>query len=166
MRGHTVRGNPEGFPVQHEELEYVGFWLRAGASAIDTVLLLIILLPILHAIYGPAYWASDALIQGPADFVFSWILPAVAVILFWMARQATPGKMAIGARIVDATSGQAASTGQLVTRYLGYYVSTIALCIGFVWIAFDHRKQGWHDKLAKTVVVRAKRRGPRKVEFG
>lgn len=152
--------------MQQEALEYVGFWLRAGASAIDTVLLAIILLPILHAIYGPAYWTSDALILGPADFVFSWILPAVAVILFWMARQATPGKMAIGARIVDATSGQAASTGQLVARYLGYYVSTIALCIGFVWIAFDDRKQGWHDKLAKTVVVRAKRRGPRKVEFG
>jgi len=73
-------------------------------------------------------------------------------------RQATPGKMAIGARVVDATTGQAPSTRQLVIRYLGYYVSTIPLMLGLIWVAFDPRKQGWHDKLAGTVVVRSKHR--------
>ncbi len=42
-------------------------------------------------------------------------------------------------------------------RYLGYFASTIPLCLGFLWIAFDKRKQGWHDKLAGTVVIRAQR---------
>jgi uncharacterized RDD family membrane protein YckC len=151
--------------MQQEDLEYVGFWPRVGASLIDTILLMIIVLPVIHMIYGPSYWVSDSLVQGPADFLVSWVMPAIAVILFWIARQATPGKMAIGAKIVDASTGQAASTGQLVGRYLGYYVSVLPLFLGIFWVAFDDRKQGWHDKLARTVVVRAKNRGPREVEF-
>jgi uncharacterized RDD family membrane protein YckC len=151
--------------LQQENLEYVGFWLRVGASLIDTVLVSIIVLPIIHLIYGPAYWVSSSFIQGPGDFLVSWVMPAVAVILFWIARQATPGKMAIGAKIVDASSGQAASPRQLVGRYFGYYASMLPLFLGFIWVAFDARKQGWHDKLAGTVVVRTKKRGQRAVEF-
>jgi uncharacterized RDD family membrane protein YckC len=44
-----------------------------------------------------------------------------------------------------------------VGRYFAYFVSTIPFCLGFLWVAFDKRKQGWHDKLAHTVVVRAAR---------
>jgi uncharacterized RDD family membrane protein YckC len=142
--------------VQDSNLEYVGFWARVGASLIDTVLLLIILLPVIYMVYGPAYWTSGSFIQGPLDFLINYVLPAVAIIAFWIARQATPGKMAIGAKIVDAKTGNPASTGQLVGRYLGYYVSSIPLFLGIFWVAFDDKKQGWHDKLAGTVVVRAK----------
>jgi uncharacterized RDD family membrane protein YckC len=151
--------------VQDSNLEYVGFWLRVGASLIDTVLLLIILLPIIHMVYGPAYWTSGSFIQGPVDFFINYVLPAIAIIAFWIARQATPGKMVIGAKIVDAKTGCPASTGQLVGRYLGYYVSSIPLFLGIFWVAFDDKKQGWHDKLAGTVVVRAKNRGSKEVEF-
>jgi uncharacterized RDD family membrane protein YckC len=28
------------------------------------------------------------------------------------------------------------------------------LLLGFIWVGFDQRKQGWHDKLAKTVVIK------------
>jgi uncharacterized RDD family membrane protein YckC len=38
--------------------------------------------------------------------------------------------------------------------------------LGIIWVAFDPRKQGWHDKLAGTVVVRPKNRGPVPVKFG
>jgi uncharacterized RDD family membrane protein YckC len=65
--------------------------------------------------------------------------------------------MAIGARIVDAKTGGKPATSQLVIRYLGYYVSTIPLFLGLIWVGFDPRKQGWHDKLAGTVVVRPSR---------
>ena len=146
--------------MQNENLEYVGFWARVGASLIDTVLMLMILLPIIHMVYGSAYWASDSFIQGPFDVLISYVLPAIAVIAFWIARQATPGKMAIGAKIVDSKTGKPAGTGQLVGRYLGYYVSVIPLFLGIFWVAFDDKKQGWHDKLAGTVVVRANDRGP------
>lgn len=99
------------------------------------------------------------------DFLLSWVFPAVAVVLFWVARQATPGKMAISAKIVDAISGNAPSTGQLIGRCLAYYLSTIPIGLGFIWVAFDKRKQGWHDKLAGTVVVRKKEREPSPVSF-
>ena len=95
--------------------------------------------------------------QGPADLLLNWVLPAVAVVLFWVYRQATPGKIAIGARIVDARTGGRPSTGQLIGRYFAYYVSMLPLMLGFIWVAFDARKQGWHDKLANTVVVRPKK---------
>ena len=148
-----------------EELEYVGFWPRVGASIIDTILVSLIIAPLATWIYGGDYWLDPALVKGPADALISWVLPSVAIVLFWVYRQATPGKMAIGARIVDARTGAPPGTGQLVGRYLGYFVSTIPLCLGLLWVAFDPRKQGWHDKLAGTVVVRSKHRGPATVSF-
>ena len=148
-----------------EDLEYVGFWPRVGASLIDTILLGIVVWPLLTAFYGDSYWTGDELVKGPMDFLLSWVFPAVAVILFWVAKQATPGKMAISAKIVDAKTGNAASIGQLVGRYAAYYLSAIPLLLGFIWVAFDDRKQGWHDKLAGTVVVRRKDRGPKPVTF-
>lgn len=151
--------------MEHDELEYVGFWARTGATLIDSVLIAAIVLPILTAFYGEAYWASTALIVGPMDFLVSWVLPAVAVIVFWVSKQATPGKMAVSAKIFDARTGNAASTGQLIGRYLAYYVSLIPLGLGYIWVAFDARKQGWHDKLAGTVVVRKKNRAPKPVSF-
>lgn len=149
-----------------EKLEYVGFWSRVWASIIDSVLLIAVTLPILLAIYGESYLSPDsAILHGPADFLISYIFPAVAVIAFWSAKQATPGKMVIGAKIVDASTGNVPTTGQLIGRYLGYYLSMIVLFLGFAWVGWDSRKQGWHDKLAGTVVVRLKDRQPKKVEF-
>jgi uncharacterized RDD family membrane protein YckC len=150
----------------NDDLEYAGFWLRVGAALIDTVLVSLIIWPVLTAVYGMDYWSGERLIQGPVDFLVSWILPAVAVILFWLARQATPGKMAIGARIVDAKTGGKPTTAQLLIRYAGYYVAMIPLFIGILWVAFDPRKQGWHDKMAGTVVVRRKGGTAAPVRFG
>ncbi|MCS4294513.1 putative RDD family membrane protein YckC [Comamonas sp. BIGb0152] len=138
------------------ELEYVGFWARVGAALIDTVVLLVIITPALVAIYGWEYFMAEGLVQGPADVLISWVLPAVACIWLWHKLRATPGKMLIGAEIVDAETGEAMSLGQSVVRYLGYFVSILPLCLGLIWVAFDPRKQGWHDKIAGTVVVRRK----------
>lgn len=151
--------------MQSHDLEYVGFWPRVGASLIDTVLLGVIIWPILTAFYGEGYWSSESFVQGPMDFLLSWIFPAVAVIVFWVTKQATPGKMAISAKIVDAESGLSSSTGQCIGRYLAYFLSVFPLFLGLIWVAFDGRKQGWHDKLAGTVVVRSKNRRVKPVVF-
>jgi uncharacterized RDD family membrane protein YckC len=136
---------------------YVGFWARVGASIIDTILVLVICVPLVTFFYGRDYWlGAGGFIAGPADFLINWVLPAIAVLLFWIYRQATPGKMAIGAKIVDEKTGGKPSTGQLIGRYLGYYVSILPLMLGIIWVAFDARKQGFHDKLAGTLVVRSK----------
>lgn len=151
--------------MQQDELEYVGFWSRVGAALIDTILLGVIIWPILTAIYGKSYWTSEALIQGPMDFLLSWVFPAIAVIIFWVTRQATPGKMAVSAKLVDAKTGNSPTKAQCIGRYLAYYISMLPLFMGVIWVAFDSRKQGWHDKLAGTVVVRKKNGETEPVSF-
>lgn len=136
-------------------IRYVGFWARAWATVIDTVLVTIVTFPLLLAVYGWAYLDSPAFVKGPWDFCISWILPALSIVGFWIAQSATPGKMLIKARIVDAATGGKPSPGQLILRYIGYLISSMPICLGFLWAAFDPKKQGWHDKLAKTVVVYA-----------
>ncbi|MES9886029.1 MAG: RDD family protein [Candidatus Sedimenticola sp. 6PFRAG1] len=79
----------------------------------------------------------------------------MAIILFWRYWGATPGKMLIHVKIVDARTYNPPSVGQLVGRYLGYLASAIPLMLGFIWIAFDRKKQGFHDKLSGTVVIRS-----------
>lgn len=137
-----------------QKQEYAGFWIRVGAALIDTLLLFLILVPVMWMIYGPSYWISDEFIQGFWDFIFSYVLPAIAVIVFWVYKSATPGKMATRLTIVDARTGAKPTTGRFVIRYLGYYVSMIPLFLGIIWVGIDPRKQGWHDKLAGTVVLR------------
>ncbi len=139
---------------QDEEFEYVGFWPRLGATIIDSILLSMILYPLLYTIYGKQYLTGEHIIAGGGDFIVSYVVPAIAIIAFWVYKSATPGKMAIRATIVDAKTGLQPSKGQLIGRYFAYYISTIPLCLGFLWIAWDPKKQGWHDKLAGTVVVR------------
>jgi uncharacterized RDD family membrane protein YckC len=145
------------------EQEYAGFWIRTGAAIIDTILMLIIIIPALTVIYGNGYWLNESLYQGFWDGMFNYILPAIAVILFWIYRSATPGKMATKLTIVDAKTGGKPTTGQFIGRYLGYYVAAIPLLLGIIWVAIDKRKQGWHDKLAGTVVIRSNLSEP--VEF-
>jgi uncharacterized RDD family membrane protein YckC len=142
--------------IDETQYEYAGFWARVGAALIDTILVAFLTIPLLTMVYGSAYWESERLVVGLADFLISWVLPAVAVIAFWVARGATPGKMAISAQVVDARTGNKPSTGQSIGRYLAYYVSTIPLGLGLLWVGIDSKKQGWHDKLAGTVVIRRK----------
>ncbi|NJD32504.1 MAG: RDD family protein [Gammaproteobacteria bacterium] len=144
-------------PIDESRYEYVGFWARVGASLVDTLLLCVILYPVLTLIYGRAYWSDPDLIKGPVDFVVQLVLPAIAIVAFWIARQATPGKMLIHARIVDAETGEPPTRAQAIRRYVGYYVSLFGIGLGFFWVAWDRRKQGWHDKLAGTVVIRPRR---------
>ena len=136
------------------EQDYAGFWIRVGASLIDTILVMVVTLPLATAIFGKAYWDSESLVAGLWDVVLSYILPAIAVIVFWVYKSATPGKMITNLIIVDAETGGKPSTGQFIGRYFAYYLSAIPLMLGFIWVAFDKRKQGWHDKLAGTVVIR------------
>jgi uncharacterized RDD family membrane protein YckC len=145
---------PKDITEQNEEFEYVGFWPRLGATIIDSVLLSMVVYPLLYTIYGNQYFADDRFISGGGDFIVRYVLPAVVIIAFWIYKSATPGKMAIRATIVDARTGLQPSKGQFIGRYFAYYLSAIPLGLGFLWIARDPRKQGWHDKLAGTVVVR------------
>ena len=142
-----------------EKLEYVGFGLRLLAASIDAILFLALTTPLLVALYGWGYFvdADRPLIAGPADFLISWVFPTLATVVLWRWIGTTPGKRLIGARVVDEKTFGRLSMRQAITRSLAYIVSTVPLCAGFFWVAFDARRQGWHDKLAGSVVVRHKR---------
>ena len=156
-----------------DEVRYAGFWVRAAAALIDSVLVSMIVAPPLYWIYGKGYFTqmfdlgplldpdrlledmqSSQIGQGPADVLLTWVLPAVGVVLFWMARSATPGKIWLSLKIVDADTLGPVRPAQAIGRYLGYYLSMFGLFLGFLWVAFDPRKQGWHDKVAGTVVIK------------
>jgi uncharacterized RDD family membrane protein YckC len=145
---------------------YAGFWIRFAAFLIDSILVAMVIAPLLTAIYGADYWALPTGAPEATgslgkfrfwDFLLTYVLPAVAFIMFWIYRSATPGKMCLRLSIVDANTGGKPSTGQLIGRYLGYYVSMLPLMLGFIWVGLDRRKQGWHDKLAGTLVVRGRK---------
>lgn len=135
------------------EPEYAGFWLRVAASIVDNIILAVVVLPILIVIYGTDYFLDEAPIKGVWDVFFNYIFPMFVIITFWVYKSATPGKMIVRTKIVDARTGGRPSTGQFVGRYFAYIISMLPLLMGFIWVAFDKRKQGWHDKLANTVVI-------------
>lgn len=138
-----------------QDLQYAGFWIRVGASLIDTLLVFLLTVPILYLFYGQSYWLDESMIKGFWDVVVSYVFPTAAVITFWVYKSATPGKMATHLTIVDAKTGGKPTTAQFVIRYLGYYVSIIPLFLGLIWVGIDKCKQGFHDKMAGTVVLRS-----------
>jgi len=142
------------------EPEYIGFWLRVAAAFIDTAAVSLIILPVLLFIFSDALPIHDSKILFVIHAIITYGLPFVAIILFWIYKSATPGKMLIDAIIVDAETLGPPSKWQLIVRYLGYYVSIIPLCLGLFWVGWDKRKQGFHDKLAHTVVIRKSTRPP------
>ena len=142
--------------MQEQSLNYAGFWVRVGATLIDTLLIISVTFPMLIAVYGWKYFSTEntSFLAGPADFLISYIFPAMAVIVFWYFKSATPGKILLSIKIIDAKTGGKPSLWRFIGRYFAYFVSMLPLGLGFLWVAFDKKKQGWHDKLAGTILVK------------
>lgn len=136
------------------DIEYAGFWIRVAAALIDTIVLMAVLVIPLSLIYGESYWTGDQIVSGFWYAMLSYVFPIVATIWFWLRYRGTPGKMFLKLRIVDGTRGGKMSTRQAIGRYMAYFAAALPLCLGFVWVGLDKRKQGWHDKLADTIVIR------------
>jgi uncharacterized RDD family membrane protein YckC len=134
---------------------YAGFWLRFCAMIIDSILFVLLLIP-LPLIYGFGQYLNS----GPLSYLGVWhillelILPITLTILLWLRFSATPGKMFLKLKIVDTKTSGPISFRQALIRYIGYLPSFYCLLLGILWVAFDKRKQGWHDKLASTAVIR------------
>ena len=135
--------------VNMASAHYAGFWIRLVAFIIDGIILGIICSPFGTATTLPDGTYSVNLTGWPT------LIPIVYAIGFWIWLSATPGKLILGLKVVDANGNKIAPLTAVV-RYLGYILSGIVLSIGFIWIGFDAKKQGWHDKIAKTFVVHKK----------
>lgn len=73
---------------------------------------------------------------------------------FWIMAGQTIGKYVLGVRLVRL-DGHRMNLWHSLVRYFGYFISMAPLALGFFWIIGDDRRQGWHDKLARTCVVYA-----------
>ena len=148
----------------NEEVRYVGFWARFLAFLIDSIAATLLIAPLVLYLTGETrledYDLQDAAqlwellnrmsIQLSLDILFLGTI----IILYWTFKSATPGKMLIRCSIVDAKTYGKTSSRQNIIRYIGYYIGLIPFGLGFIWIALDSRKQGWHDKMAGTLVIK------------
>jgi len=124
-----------------------GFWIRTFAYIIDAIGVGIVSGAIAAIIGGgPTSNASSGLnlLFGLAYFCYFW--------------SEQGGGQTLGMRVLNLkvvrTDGSALTITQAAIRYIGLFVSFLCLFIGVIWVAFDAEKQGWHDKIAGTYVVR------------
>lgn len=134
-------------------VNYMGFWARVLASIIDSILMLIVLVPIVFLLFGDTVMENEGQLDAVPNLIFNYLLPFCAILGFWILKSATPGKIALRGVIVDADTLEKPAVWQWLVRYLGYFVSAIPLGLGLLWVGWDARKQGFHDKLARTVVI-------------
>ena len=142
----------------HYQIHYAGFWRRFLAFILDTLMFSLVTTALAIVLYGIGQVMQMKSIS--VNSIIEWdivildqVLPALLTITFWLAWKATPGKLLFDCQIVDADTFQKARFRQLVLRYLCYIISALPLGLGFLWIAFNKRNQGWHDKLSNTVVM-------------
>jgi uncharacterized RDD family membrane protein YckC len=140
--------------MQHPDC--AGFWIRVAATVIDSVLILAVITPFILLLGEPMHNTSDSTLPTAENLILNYFIPALAIIAFWMYKSSTPGKMIFHLKIVDAKTRKKPTTKQLIGRYFAYYISILPFMLGFVWVAIDSKKQGWHDKMAGTLVVKAK----------
>ncbi|MEM7081204.1 MAG: RDD family protein [Pseudomonadota bacterium] len=134
---------------------YVTFWPRVMATSADVIMVAALVTPVLMVIYGPGYLFDETLIEGAWHVIIGALLPAIAALWFLAHFQATPGKMMIHSQIVDQHTGDTPRIHQFIVRYLTFSVLSVPLLgLGCLWVLWDSRRQGWHDKLAGTVVLK------------
>lgn len=144
-------------------LEFAGFWRRFAAFVIDAAVLALITFVCMpfRQLGFIRIWNPDII----SDiynwlilprFIFCNLLTLIIVVsyfvIFWVWRGQTLGKMVMNIKVI-CPDGSNISIGIAFLRYLGYIVSAVVLFFGFIWIAFDKQKQGFHDKIAGTFVV-------------
>ena len=128
--------------MSEQYYKYAGFWIRAAATIVDTFLFILITVPLLFLIYGWAYFDDTTdIIAGPADLIISWILLIVVIIVLWLKKQATPGKMLFSLKLVDAKTGRAISAKQAIIRYLGYIVLRSHFVLALYWQHFTAKSR-------------------------
>ncbi len=170
--------SPAGYPpavpwVSEPAVRYAGFWVRLVAYLIDALLLNVVAVPLNLVLFGnsgaicSAYnytvISANANVHGTnfscgptgAGYLIYFLLGAVYFTLMWIAG-ATLGQRALKIRVADAGTGERLSLAKCLVRYIGFCISSIPLAIGLIWAGVDSRKQGWHDKMANSVVLRRK----------
>jgi uncharacterized RDD family membrane protein YckC len=142
---------------------FAGFWIRVFANVLDGLVLSAVNVAVLLAVET---WETHNFPSGvasvsgrhPGAALFALLSPPIVIIGSWIAFGASPGKMMCRIRIVDEPSGGRLTAWQCIGRYFMALVAIGCAGIGYLWIVIDRRRQGWHDKVVRTLVVRDGRR--------
>jgi uncharacterized RDD family membrane protein YckC len=136
-----------------------GFWVRFAAYLVDSVILSVIFFPlffVLGMLIQPSASGPGGVVTG-AYLLFQLVFAAIGlgyILYFWSRSGATPGKKLLRLKIVRTDGVQPIGIGTAGMRVLGFFVSSLILCIGFLMIGFSSDKRGLHDLIAKTRVIR------------
>lgn len=146
-------------------LQYAHFGHRFAAMMIDNLVFSLVLSPIFVMLFGAKEYTNAELEQilktqgffglfDPKEMAIQQLVVLAITVFFWLRFAGTPGKRLLKLKVVDANSGNHLTTMQSVVRYLGYFISAFPMGLGFLWIFMDDKRQGWHDKLANSVVIK------------
>lgn len=141
---------PAVAPVATEVARYAGFWRRAAASAIDSVVLLgAIAVAVLALMLAGADEDAVAGLYTLASWIGSWLYYAL---MHSSSRQATLGKRAMGIKVTNL-QGERIGFWHATGRHFATILSSLTLGIGFLMAGFTQRRQALHDIVASTLVV-------------
>ena len=134
-------------PAASSTAPKAGFWIRFAAIFIDGILVAIVSAAIGAILNLNTSGRSGLqLLLGLAYYVYFWSKSGP-----WPGQ--TVGSKLLNIRVIK-TDGSDLEISQALIRYVGFVISGIVLLIGFIWAAFDANKQGGHDKIAGTYVVK------------
>ncbi|MDD5712391.1 MAG: RDD family protein [Smithellaceae bacterium] len=137
---------------------YGGFWRRCVALIIDLAIISVVMF---ITGYIALEFGLAASYSFSADhFQTSYVITSFFINIFYFSyfigvAGQTPGKRALGLKVIRE-DGNEMTLGVGFLRCVGYLISMFFFYLGFIWVAFDRRKQGWHDKIAGTLVISAK----------
>jgi uncharacterized RDD family membrane protein YckC len=140
-------------------VNFAGNGARFVAWIVDGVVLSVItgVIVAVLAVVVLAGAASDSNVLAGLGIIGGVLLVMVLSIAylpwFWAHGGQTPGMKMLRLRVVRDRDGGPVGGGQAILRLVGYWVSGAFMYLGFIWILFDARRQGWHDKIAGTVVI-------------
>jgi uncharacterized RDD family membrane protein YckC len=146
--------------IEHESaagLEPADFGMRLGAWLFDLLLFLIAVMAstfLLSSLSKKSIVGSNAMLA--AFYTVAVVLFAFNFILLAGRAGQTIGKRLVGIRIVQEDGTPASYVSVLLRHFVGYTLSALVGFLGFLWVIWDSKHQGWHDKIARTIVVLAR----------
>jgi len=140
-----------------QAFRYAGFWIRVVAVIIDSIIMEIVQYAILIPAGLTSFSGSDNLVSAAMglSILISMVLNLAYYLFFWTRYGATPGKMALGLKIVRP-DGQLISMGQAIGRYFAQFLDVLILGIGYMMAGWDSEKRTLHDRLCDTRVIRVR----------
>ena len=138
--------------------EYAGFWVRLGARLIDRIILILLFYGFILLGVTLAFLLNFLVLIIP--FYIGGILLGPFYYTYMTSKYgATFGKRLIGLKVVDK-KGNNLTYSRAFVRWLGHIVNIFTLALGYFWIGWDKKKQGFHDKMAQSYVISVKSIAP------